>query len=222
MAIRDAQKVVGQFQNLLDRQDTNGAFLVLKEAIGRVQSASEWATLGEVIQKIPESLWQTQPTWAALVAKLVTCTGQRNPDAFFQEAIGSFTIQQAPELWLEWAFELYLSQKIEMAKKILSDVLPLLSGYALATAWRRLGLTQAYLNQSDWKNSFHQALKLLPFHARRLRGQVLLDQATCAYTNGYTLEARDLASKAVGLLSSDAVLRTRCRILQGVIISRFR
>jgi tetratricopeptide (TPR) repeat protein len=201
--------------------DLDGALRYLETTLATVQSAGDWTVLGTLVPDLELHIALSSPRWAAATAKLVTCGGHGNPEGFFRRAIATYSAHRAPGLWLEWGFELYLSARTEEAEVVLERVLPRLRGEALGQAWRRLGLTRFARHRADWPVCFERALAAFNApRSGRARGQVLLDHATCLYTDGATLEARDLALEALPLFKRDPLLRTRALILVGVILTR--
>jgi tetratricopeptide (TPR) repeat protein len=216
-----AKENADQIIALIASSDINAALLSLESAIKNLQGVGEWQVLGAIVPEIPDALSISSPRWAGAMAKLITCSGVGDANTFFERAMQQFTIAQAPLVWLEWAFELYLQHDNLAAESLLEQIIPHLHGVALATAWRRIGLARFHSGHLAWRDCFRHAQDLLePTQAIRLLGQVLLDHATCAYTEGATIEARDLAFDALKLLKRDSVLHVRTCILLGVILTR--
>ncbi len=180
-------------QSLLNNNRQSVALEIIQNAIGNVQSQSQW----QQIRVFLATKFEQNTQWASLYSQALMGTRDDQTLISFTNA---YPIQadHAPIL-LERAWALLQQNQPQAAYDLLDQIMPFLSKTSLGTAHKRRGLAQFYL-QSDWQTDFNQAQEHLN---GRLLGLALIDHAWCCTQSNQTDLARDLLTNALPKLRSD-------------------
>jgi tetratricopeptide (TPR) repeat protein len=211
---------------MLDRHHFQDAYATLERAVNDLRQARAWRVLRQIWEvpqaqggkrfEVDHPALVAERPWRILIARILTgCQDEDELETWVQRCFNA-TGQLEPELVVMRAFALICAGAYRDVQSSLQAVLSQLEGYWLGVAHQRL-LWAAHRLHEPWD---HHVLEARACLQDRALGLMLLDAATCAYSEHRDALAHSFALEALEFLAGDAYHATWANLQIGLNLLR--